>query len=138
MCLLGLNGTNQPNNRVITKFLGDWLQLNCGVFESLPTATVTWSKRDRTTNVQENLDDNVIPSVKSGMLYFRSLTVSHSGYYQCVVTNSLTDNNIMGSYTVIVNGEFVSFKLTALFSTVLNICRYTNGPSSIYNCITTS
>lgn len=105
VCVLGLNGTNQPNNQIVTKSVGDSLQLNCGDYNSLPAATVTWSKRDPTTDVQESLGNNVVFSVESGMLYFRSLTISHSGVFQCVVTNSLTNNNIRGSYILTVNGE---------------------------------
>jgi len=110
--VLGLNGGNQPNNKMVTRLVGDSLQLNCGDYSSLPAATVTWSKRDRTTRVQENLGEDVVFSVESGMLYFRRLTLSHSGLFECVVTNSLTNNNIRGSHILIVNGKMVvSIKL---------------------------
>lgn len=108
--LLGLNGTNQPNNQKITRFVGESLKLDCGQINSLPEATVTWSRRDRVTNVQElSLGNDVVLSVNSGTLYFRSITESHDGIYQCLVTNSLTSNSIPGSYDLTVNGELVSF-----------------------------
>ena len=105
MCVLVLNGNNQPNNQIVTKSIGDSLQLNCGDYNSLPAATVTWSKRDSTSGAQQSLGNNVVFSVGSVMVYFRSLTISHSGRFECVVTNSLTNNNIKGSYILTVNGE---------------------------------
>lgn len=111
MCLLGLNGSNQPSNQMVTRSVGESLKLDCGDYNSLPVATVTWSKRDcDIDSLQLSLGNNVVTSVESGSLYFRSLTVSHRGCYQCVVTNGLTSSNIMGSYRLEVNGGFITFK----------------------------
>lgn len=108
MCLLGLNGSNQPNNQKVTKSKGESLKLDCGDYTSVPEASVTWSRRDCDLNTQQlNLGDNVVTSVDSRTLYFRSLTGSHNGCYQCVVTNGLATNNIMGSYELVVNGEYM-------------------------------
>lgn len=95
---------------VVTKLVGESLKLNCGDHTSLPEATVTWSRRDPVIESQQiNLGDNVVSSVESGLLYFRSLTASHSGLYVCVVTNALTNSNVMGSYKLEVNGQYTSF-----------------------------
>ena len=103
--MLVLNGSNQPNEEKITKSAGDTLMLECGQYTSLPEATVTWVRRDEVTDIQkQSLGDNVATSVESGILYFRNLTKSHNDLYQCVISNSLTGTNRMGSYILTVNG----------------------------------
>ena len=120
MCLLGLNGSNQPNRMMITKLVGESLLLECGEYSSLPAATVTWVRRDPVTAFQRpSPGDNVVTSIETGLLYFRSLTTSHDDLYQCVITNSLTTNNIVGSYILQVNG-----KRTALFKFIYMLCIY--------------
>ena len=114
VCLLGLNGSNQPNNQMVTKSEGDSLKLDCGEYSSLPEATVTWVRRHPLTDVQrQSLGDNVVASVESGILFFRNLTTSHDDLYQCSITNSLTGSNIVGSYRLVVNGKlFGLFELS--------------------------
>lgn len=104
--LLVLNGNNQPDKQMVTRSAGDTLVLDCGMYTSLPEASVTWVRRDPVTNVQkQSLGENVATSVESGILYFRSLAKSHDDLYQCGISNSLTDNSLGGSYILTVNGE---------------------------------
>ena len=111
MCLLGLIGSNQPNEKMITGSVGESLKLDCGEFSSLPSATVTWIKREcGIENSQLSLGDNVVvASVESRSLYFRSLTASHAGCFHCSVTNSGIP--LTGSYVLTVNGKFASFSV---------------------------
>lgn len=110
MCMLGLIaiGNNQPSRQMVTGLVGGSLKLDCGDYGSLPVSTVTWSKTDcEIINTRLSLGENVITSIVSGSLYFRRLTASHSGCYHCTVTNTLTYSNLIGSYTLYVNGKSV-------------------------------
>ena len=109
--MLGLNGSNQPNRMMVTGSVGELLKLDCGEYSSLPSATVTWSKSDCELNTQLSLGENVVTSVESGSIYFRSLTTSHAGCFRCTVTNSVSGITLTGSYELIVNGKFVSFSV---------------------------
>ena len=132
--LLVLNGNNQPTEQKVTKSAGDTLMLGCGEYNSVPEATVTWIRRDLVTDIQkQSLGDNVATSVESGILYFRNLEKSHNGLYQCVISNSLTDNSIVGSYILTVNGEYVHY--SNCHCNYL-IYRYTGSPSTVPDCIT--
>ena len=112
MCLLGLNGSNQPNRTMVNGIVGELLKLDCGEYSSLPSATVTWSKIFCELDTQlRSFGDNVVTSVESGSLYFRSLTTSHAGCFRCAVTNNVSDITLIGSYVLTVNGKFVSFSV---------------------------
>ena len=97
---------------MITGSVGELLKLDCGEYSSLPSATVTWSKVICDSNTQlGNLGDNVVTSVESGSLYFRSLTTSHAGCFWCAVTNTVSSFTETGSYELTVNGKFASFSV---------------------------
>ena len=118
--LVQTNGTTQPINQEITRAIGETLELNCGEYTSLPGASVSWSKRDSITNVQQpTLGGQTVQSIETGNLFFRSLTESDSGIFQCVVTNSLTDNSLQGSYHLNVTGKLFTRGCTCVL-----ICNY--------------
>lgn len=106
--LVQVNGTTQPMDQEITKAVGETLELNCGEYASSPPASVTWSKRDSITDVQQpTLGEQTVQSIRTNNLIFRSLTESDSGIFRCVVTNSLAGNSLQGSYRLTVMGKCV-------------------------------
>ena len=116
MCLLGLIGSNQPNEKMITGSVGESLKLDCGEYSSLPSASVTWVKNifcERDTQMG-SLGENVVTSLEFGSLYIRSLTTSHTGCFQCTVRNSVSGDTSRGRYVLTVNGKLCFIQCSQL------------------------
>ena len=94
--LVQMNGTAQPSDQAITRAVGESLELNCGQYNSFPAASVSWTKRDSITGGQQSSLGDTVQIIGTGNLFFRSLTVSDSGIFRCVVTNDYTENSLRG------------------------------------------
>jgi len=106
--LVQINGTTQPSSLEITRAVGETLELNCGEYTSYPAASISWTKRDSITGTQQSsLGEDTVQIIGTGNVFFRSLTVSDSGIFRCVVTNDYTENSLQGSYVLTVTGKGV-------------------------------
>ena len=132
--MLGLNGSRQPNRQMVTRSVGEPLQLDCGEFSSVPEASITWVRRNPLTNIQKgSLGDNVVTSI-SGLLYFRSLEASHNDLYECSILNRVTGTTVVGSYILSVNGKIYTVLVIILHYLNYSITSYARCST---NCITT-